>query len=266
MQTPLYSIRMRASRAGEHISGAERIVPFGDLPALCAELTCRAQEHPRGIPDEIRLSIDAIDPATVRHGSLPDITTVRVDDLAAGREAALAELIKAGVSESAAVAAMQLLTNGPNPDGGGLRGALLVESRNGVRLEPDPRRGVRVSRMDLEPSAAERLQRVLAARRLDNPHVREALVLAAKVRMVPGFVAELCWSDDPDYTAGYVSTLHRGYVRFPHLKSLGDSHGGRAFFLRTDDLDLAAVIAFLQRTPVLFDRVGTIHPDEEYRP
>lgn len=35
-------------------------------------------------------------------------------------------------------------------------------------------------------------------------HVREALVLASKGRAsAVGVVAELCWSDDPEYVTGY---------------------------------------------------------------
>ena len=35
--------------------------------------------------------------------------------------------------------------------------------------------------------------------------MREALVLASKVQSAEGIVGELCWSDDPDDTIGYVA-------------------------------------------------------------
>lgn len=262
MNPSYYSIRMRAARGDEHISGAERLVPLAGLATLSAALTRRALEHPRGIPDAVHITIEAVGAGQLVPARLPDLTTVNVVDVAAGRAAALAELVRAGVHEPVARATMQLLAAGANPAGGGLRGALLVDADSGVRLEPDPTRGVRASRMDLTAAAERELRSVLAKRGLDNDHVREALVLAAKVRLLPGYVAELCWSDDPDYGAGYVCSLQRGYVRFPWLKPLGDPNGGRAFFVRGAGFDLEAALAFLQRTPVLFDTVGAIGPDE----
>lgn len=264
MNTPLFSIRMRASRRGEHISGAERIAAPEQLDQLSAALMRRALEHSRGVPDDIRITVEVVDPSTVVYLPLPDITTVRVADVATGRQAALAELTRAGVSEAAAIRAMGLLAHGAAPDGGPLRGAMLVEAASGARLEPDPQRGVRASHMDLAPAAATQLHALLAERGLDNEHVREALVLATKVMHLPGFVAELCWSDDPDYSAGYVCTPGRGYVRFPFLKPLGDPHGGRAFFVRGNDFQQTVALEWLQRTVVLCDRVGTIRQDETW--
>ena len=51
----LFAVKMRAARAGEHISGAERIVPADDIPALAAALAERALHHAKGEPDEIHL-------------------------------------------------------------------------------------------------------------------------------------------------------------------------------------------------------------------
>jgi 6-carboxyhexanoate--CoA ligase len=113
--------------------------------------------------------------------------------------------------------------------------------------------------MDLTPAAEQELRRGLAALGLDNAHVREALVLAAKVLSAPGIVAELCWSDDPAYTAGYVAGPSLGYVRFSHLKPLGEERGGRAFFVRSEGLDLAAFIEHLERSVLLVDRIGALH-------
>ena len=48
---------------------------------------------------------------------------------------------------------------------------------------------------------------------------REALALATKV-IWSGVVAELCWSDEPEYVAGYVATARHGSVRFPNFKRL----------------------------------------------
>ena len=58
--------------------------------------------------------------------------------------------------------------------------------------------------------------------------MREALVLATKVQSCPGIVGELCWSDDPDYTVGYVA-CNGIYHRIPNMKEMGNPIGGRVF-------------------------------------
>jgi len=79
--------------------------------------------------------------------------------------------------------------------------------------------------------------------------VREALVLASKVAAGSGIVAELCWSDDPEYTTGYVASGH-GYIRIPHCKPLGNTVGGRIFFVNPL-ADLSMLENYLQHQPVL---------------
>lgn len=260
----LFSIRMRAAQSSEHISGAERIAPAQDLAAIATAMITRALGHSRGNPDAIRLSIDALSAPSIDHAPLPDITTVLVSDLHAGRTAAKSELLRAGVSDAAATAAIQALASGAAPGGKVMRGAMLVDADSGERLESDPARGLRVSRMDLSAAAHAALTAALQGSGRDTTHLREALALAGKVLLSPGIVAELCWSDDPDYTAGYVASPLRGYVRFPHLKAKGDKLGGRAFFYQRSDFNLAAITAFLQEEPILFSRIGRIHDDEVF--
>ena len=103
-------------------------------------------------------------------------------------------------------------------------------------------RGVRVSHMDSFDSYA------LG----DNEHMREALVLASKVQSADGIVGELCWSDDPDYTVGYVA-CNGVYHRLPNMKEFGSDIGGRVFFVRSD-IDSESVIEYLERAPVLVQR------------
>jgi len=259
MSPELYSIRMHASRDGVHLSGAERLAPAADLERLAGELLRRALEHPRGVADAIRLNVEVIPPALLQRGRLPDLRTVTVADWRQGRRAALHYLAEAGVAWSAASEVMAILAAGAAPDGCAMRGAMVVDAGSGRRLEPDPSRGVRASRMDLTPAAEQELRRGLGALGLDNAHVREALVLAAKVLSAPGIVAELCWSDDPAYTAGYVAAPDLGYVRFPHLKPAGEERGGRAFFVRSEGLALAAFVEYLEHSVLLVDRVGALH-------
>ena len=123
-----------------------------------------------------------------------------------------------------------------------------ISAATGERLDSTETRGVRVSRMDLD--AQSDALPWLRQQGLDGEHPREAMVLAAKVAAAPGMVAELCWSDDPEYTTGYVASPRHGYVRIPCLKEKNSSNGGRAFFV-SPDADLEALQHFLEEQPVL---------------
>lgn len=263
MNEPLYSIRMRSSRNEHHISGAERLAPAGCLDTLAAAMVRRALEHDKGQADEIFLTMEQVDPAQILNLSLPDIRTVRATSVDEGRAAALSMLVTAGVDREAALLAMDAMARGAAPDGDSMRGAMLIDAASGCRLEHNRFRGVRVSRMDLAPSAASRLTALLEPAGLDNVHVREALVLATKVMHAPGVVAELCWSDDPGYTAGYVASPAFGYVRFPLLKPAGEIRGGRSFFV-VPGADLSCLVQYLEKQVVVIDRIGRILPDERW--
>lgn len=264
MSQTLFSIRMRSARDGRHISGAERLVPAGELEGLAGLLVRRALEHPRAAAAEIHLTIEEIPLGRLNRGRLPDVHTLRVDNFRQGRQVALVLLERAGVRMQAARLAIERLAAGAAPDGGCMRGAMLMDACDGHRMESDWARGIRASHMDLDSVAEEELRRRLAPHALDNEHVREALVLAAKVLATPGLVAELCWSDDPDYVAGYVASPGNGYQRISHLKPRGDELGGRVFFLRPGCC-LDAVVEHLEKSVWLFDRVGRIHPPTDWR-
>ncbi len=257
MPTQLYSLRMRAERDGGHCSGAERLAAAGELPGLAAELVSRALACSGGPPDAVHCTIDRVTGELVRW-PLPAVHTLTVSDWRAGRECADALLQRAGVAPSAVSTAMTLLAAGPAPGGRVMRGAMILDAASGERLEADPLRGVRVSRMDLAPEARAAIQAELAAAGLGHRRVVEALVLAGKVLRAPGIVAELCWSDDPAYLAGYVADPRVGYQRISCLKAAGDRHGGRALFVRRQGWDRDACYAYLERCAVLFDAAGPI--------
>lgn len=259
MKRPLFSLRMQATLNGQHLSGAEHLSTTDDLERLAAGMVKRALGHTRGRAEKIQITIEEVATGQIDYGTLPDLHTYLVDDYHLGRRAAAAILGKSGVSPLAIDGAMAAMASGAAPDGRSMRGAMLIDAKSGNRLEPDQARGVRVSRMDLTEQARQELILGLQALGLDNCHVREALVLAAKVLTTPGIVAELCWSDDPGYTAGYVASAQQGYVRFPHLKPLGDERGGRAFFLASGEHNLPELIDYLQTKPILFDAIGQLH-------
>ena len=248
-----YSVRMRAAQGGSHenggrhITGAERLIPPELLLETTQAMVQRALEHSRGNADFIRLTIEAVTPAACRSIPLLPWQALESTNVTNSRHLALQALCQAGVSEAAATKGLSTLSKLPDS----LRGAMILSAVTGERLDNTGTRGVRVSRMDLDSQSEALLW--LQQRGLDGEHPREAMVLAAKVAAAPSMVAELCWSDDPEYTTGYVASPCHGYVRIPSLKEQNSPNGGRAFFV-SPAADLAALQHFLEEQPVLVQK------------
>ncbi|HEY6009932.1 MAG TPA: 6-carboxyhexanoate--CoA ligase, partial [Nitrospirota bacterium] len=194
-QKPLYSIRMHASRSGRHISGAERIAPAEQIDAVVRDLVNRARGR-HASPEQIAITIDALEGMSLRQLISLDVMTVQAPDKDISRVIAAEVLQDAGVASTAVEAAMHYISNGASSSGGVMRGAMVIDSSTGERLEPDRERGVRVSRFDWTDEALQRVQQVLGSAGLTHHRTREALALATKVAHAPGMIAELCWSDD----------------------------------------------------------------------
>ena len=203
------------------------------------------------------VTIDALGNIPIRSITALDLFSFTMDELTVCRNNAAQALADAGVSTSAVLAAFRLLEQGAAPGGGNMRGAMLMDAYSGVRLEPDNSRGLRVSRFDWSDEASAQIDRKLSTLGLMHFRTKEALALASKVARAPGVVAELCWSDDADYTAGYVATLADGYLRFPLMKEKGIAMGGRVFFVESDGFDMNALVSYLQNEPVLITSTGT---------
>ncbi len=208
-------------------------------------------------PDQVLVTIDSLKGAFIRSIQALDLTAVASHDVAACWNASRRVLQAAGVSLVAMKNAFMLLDRGPAPSGSAMRGAMLMDAVTGERLEPDRERGVRVSRFDWSSEACAAIDRELTRIGLTHFRTPEALSLASKVAHAPGVVAELCWSDDPDYSAGYASSLSTGYVRFPFMKLKGRTTGGRALFVKREGFDLDALLSYLQEEPVLITRIGS---------
>ncbi len=261
-----YSIRMRASAQGRHISGAERIVPYNKVNSVMQELISRANNRVI-MPDEVVIKIEALNSTLIKRLTALDIVTLNAPDMSTARLAASRLLQTAGVSTQAVENALSYLSNGAAPSGGNMRGAIIMNAQTGERLETDCERGVRVSRFDWSEEAADTINERLAAIGLTHFRTREALALATKVAHSPCMVAELCWSDEPEYVVGYVASRSLGYVRFPILKQSGDPRGGRVFFVNNDNLDMDALICYLQTEAVFINDTGKCCPamtPEEY--
>jgi len=230
--------------ADEHISGAEGIYPEKLVRGMVQEYIDRARNHPRGKPDAIKVTIERLTQKPRPIAALPVVTLKCMSP--SGAESHIRSLLTAaGISKEALATAFSVVRNKAV-----MRGAALVRAQSGRRVEPDRERGIRASRLGITVDAEKRLSRQLAKFSIDTLTVKEALVLASKVAAHPDIVAELCISDDPDYTTGYVASASLGYIRVPHIKRKKSAAGGRVFFLK-ETAAAQRVVRYLERTPVL---------------
>lgn len=243
----LYSVRMRAAqggpheKGGHHISGAERIVQLEKVGAIAQSLADRALHHSKGTADFINITVDVIPSNEITYIDCLQVEEHRANTIAEAHQLAIELLQGTHITEVAIQNAMTFLKELDSS----MRGAMLVDATTGKRIDVG-NRGVRVSHMDSFDS--ESLGK--------NEHMREALVLASKVQSAEGIVGELCWSDDPDYTVGYVA-CNGIYHRIPKMKELGSHIGGRVFFVRSA-IDRESVIEYLEKAPVLVQRRNNV--------
>ncbi len=241
-----YSIRMRASRERIHISGAEGIYRKDDVLKMVQGYSQRALFHEKGRADEINITVEELKENPRKISSLP-LYTLDTRTPEAVKRAVIKILASIGITERAIEEAFKSLNIGLT-----MRGAMLMDIE-GVRLEPDLLRGVRVTRMGITKKAATTLSKKLSRLSLNNNTVKEALILASKVHRHSMILGELCISDDPNYTTGYIATRTYGYIRLPRIKKRGVPYGGRAFFITGGEVK--ELIKYLQKTPVLINKI-----------
>ena len=259
MTDELYSIRMRASREGRHISGAEQIVRATDLDGAAAALFARARGHERGVPDTVTVTANSLAGREILRMPVLPITDIRAGSVEDGLAVAIGELVRAGVSLAAATEAVRFIASGASASGGNMRGAVVMDAADGTRLEPDRERGVRTRAVDYDEASVARIKETLEGHGLNRIHLLEALALASKVAHAPGSVAELCISDDPGYVTGYVASQGLGYVRITPMKRTGDLMGGRVFFVDGGAFDQDSYMRYMREVPVLVGGMITIN-------
>ncbi|MCP6682678.1 6-carboxyhexanoate--CoA ligase [Bacillus nakamurai] len=246
-----YSVRMRASqhgsheKGGKHISGGERLITFSGLNQAVNDLLHKGLSHSRGTPDFMQIQFEGINEPIRPIYPLP-VETNEVDTAEKGQALARELLKKAGIPEDMIDKAFLDIAAYSE-----VRGAVLFDIRSGKRIDDRNEKGVRVSRIDWpEPDFHQwASEHGMAA----NSRIKEALAIAAKVCEHPNIMAELCWSDDPDYITGYVSGKKMGYQRITKMKDAGDESGCRIFFV-DGFIDTDSCINFLEKQPVLIQR------------
>ncbi|GAB6183531.1 6-carboxyhexanoate--CoA ligase [Thermodesulfovibrio hydrogeniphilus] len=243
----MWSVRMRASKneheKEKHISGAEGIYDFSELNKAINQYLKRAFEHSRGQPDKIVLTVEKIEQPVKKIPALP-IKTIFCNTKDEAMEFVRLKLKELGVSENAIDLAFEVIKNQE------MRGATMIDSLTGKRLEPDIKRGVRVSRIHMDKNKRLIVLRQIKKLTPQPQRVVEALTIASKVSSRNDIVAELCISDNPDYTTGYLASRDLGYLRITNIKNRGDEYGGRAFFIKMP-CNIADLIYFLEKTPVI---------------
>lgn len=247
----MWSIRMRASKTDKnikdkeiHISGAEGLFEKKEILKMIKKYIERALKHPKGRSDKIVLTIEKIKERPKRISPLP-VSTIPCDTPEMAQKIIYQRLSEIGVSKRAINNAFKILTSEKT-----MRGASLINVRTGKRLEPDKERGVRVSRLGIEKTLEKTLIKSFSKMKVPTTTVKEALILASKVASHPSVVAEICISDDPDYTTGYIASKELGYLRITNIKRYNERHGGRVFIIK-ENSDIKKIIQFLEKKPII---------------
>lgn len=230
-----------------HISGAENLCIEKDMGDIISAYTQRALHHPRGRADEVVITIARISSAPLMIPLLP-VSTLPCDSSQEARTVTVTILSRLGISQRAIRRGIGVVTGKRT-----MRGAALILSESGARVEPNTERGIRVSRLGTSDGTEKSLSRQLAKGGINSTRVKEALIIASKVASCKGIIAELCVSDDPDYTTGYVASRQLGYVRIPCIKTERCMRGGRVFFIE-EKADVKHIIEYLETTPVIIGR------------
>ncbi|MGG3573440.1 6-carboxyhexanoate--CoA ligase [Bacillus gobiensis] len=243
-----YSVRMRAAKngsheeGGKHISGGELISTYSNMKHAVNALLEKGLSHSRGNPDFMQIQFESIDQPIKRIKPL-QIKTHEVESAGMGLEVSWWLLEKSGIERNVIEKAYKHMT-----EYSGINGAILIDSHSGERIDDRDKKGVRVSRMDWLKANFERWADYYKMPK--NSRVKEALTLATKVCEHQATVAELCWSDDPEYITGYVASKKLGYQRITKLKEYGDERGCRIFFIDLSK-ELNSYIHYLEKQPVL---------------
>lgn len=244
----LFSVRMRAAkggaheRGGTHVSGGEMLAAYSDIQQAVMYLLEKGFVHSKGKPDFMQIQFECIEEPAKRVEPL-SVTTNKVKSAKEGRALAWSLLEQSGIPTNIIDEAYRLVSRYSS-----MRGAMLIDVHSGKRLDDRGEKGVRASRMDWQ---SRHYEKWAGCHHMPlHSRIKEALALATKVCLHQAAVAELCWSDDPDYITGYVASKTLGYQRITQLKEYGDEQGCRIFFIDGKE-DVHSYIHYLEHQPVM---------------
>jgi len=252
----LFSIKMRSSKGGphekggKHISGFERILQEDEVESELINMYKRAREHEKGDSDFINIKIEKVNEEDIICYEKLDIVQHQAETKEEGLELVKNLLLKNNIDEKAINKGINSIIHLKES----MHGAMLIDKDTGERLDNKGKRGVRVTGMGSKDIKyyKDSIKNEINC----GAHLEEALILASKVANCRGVIAELCWSDDPNYVTGYVGTKNT-YERIPVLKEKGNSIGGRIFFIDPSQLDenynINEIIDYLENQVVLIE-------------
>ncbi|MCG7337893.1 6-carboxyhexanoate--CoA ligase [Staphylococcus sp. ACRSN] len=218
----MYSIKMRSSQQNKHISGAETICNETDITDKLLHFFNKGFNHENGEVDFLNLKIEKVSLPLITIESLPLYdNNENIRDLAA----------QVHINEDVLQIAMSYIK-----DSNSYSGAIVLSSNNGHRLDGSDLRGIRVTNFMFE------------RHNHHNDRVQDALAISACINRFEGVVAELCVSDDLNYTTGYFATTSTGYHRIKNIKQSNSRHGGRIIFV-DDTINLDEYRHFLETIP-----------------
>ena len=239
----LYSIKVRASRKGKHLSGSERIVREKELEIKAEELFKRSCKKN---PDFISVKIEPIQEKPLVVEKTIPIIDFKFKSVEEANKKAVDILFKeTGIDKERLKELIEIIHSGAAPDRDNMRGAMIV-NQNGERIELDQYRGVRTTTVDFldrDTVVKKAISKGYTERTVD------AVALVTKNMFHPDIIAEYCISDEPDYTTGYVANKKNYYRLFP-LKEKGNPKGGRIYFVK-NTTKIEDLYKFLQKKPVI---------------
>ena len=241
MEEKFFSVRMRASLEGKHISGQERIVTKSRLEETILELHKRPSD--KWDFQSIKIELLNEKPKILEKSLQVKSYKFSCVPLAHSFIAGLLES-EHGINNSLTRKLISKLLSGVNK-GWNLVGAWIIEPTTGEVLNPQPLKGIRTilfDWVDREKVKKLLLEKGYTLRTLD------ALALATK-NVYCGVEAEICISDDPNYTTGYIAAKKLGYIRITPIKEKGNPFGGRVYFVRRENLE--KTLECLRKKPLL---------------
>lgn len=218
----MYSIKMRSSQQNEHISGAETICCKAEINDILLSFFKKGFNHENGEVDFLNLKVEKVTSPLTAIQSLPIYdNNNNIYDLA----------LQVNLSQDVLQKAWSYIEDNNN-----YSGAIILSANNGQRLDDTELRGIRVTNFMFD------------SQHNYNDRVQDAIAIASCINRFTGVIAELCVSDDLNYTTGYFATTSSGYHRIKNIKQTGSRHGGRVIFV-DDTLNLDAYRNFLETLP-----------------
>ncbi|MDA8060385.1 MAG: 6-carboxyhexanoate--CoA ligase [Leptospirillum sp.] len=267
----LYNVRMRTSVNGKHYSGGEEILPEKDIEEGVARLFKRGFESPpRNHRAEISISlkVDGIAAEQIRKWELLPVRQLESDNEETTKSfirSFLALSVKeiSSEPEKSVQNILDYMDSFQKPWASPMWGASLLAPSG--EIVPTSDHGVRTTHIGIRTEARLDLLTFANSSGISGRRFPEALMLASKVIAQPLVHLEICVSDDPSYTTGYIANKKTGYIRLPHIKKAGLTGGGRIYLLHhsPDTEELADLLSELRGRAFLFDKASPVYPPQK---